>query len=307
MSQDLLSVELPLAADEIPLDQAPPFDLRPFGRDELDLLTEAEGRIALCLRDIGRNIVSVGKKLMQVQEVLKSEGVFVHWLETRRTFRMSKTSAYRYMAVARTFPNLGNEELAHIDRSALYDLASGSVPPEIRARAIERAAAGERVTHAELQSEVRAWNGHAADKRDVIPDDLRRRMEVPRAVGQAETTRFFLNSALNNLEGLIAHNPRKAAAAIDPETKEVWVARLMRVRGWIGEFLKELVGPEWHGTSSEPLVEKVVAEKEAKRLLTNHRRREARKARKAYTADLRKPRARKPRLSVVEPDQENGP
>jgi hypothetical protein len=281
---ELLSVELPLAPDELaPAEGLTPFALGQLGAEKLAVVTEEETRIALDLNEIGRRIVSVGQRLLRVQAVLKDERAFVHWLQTRRTFALSKSSAYRYMEVARTFPNLGNEELAHIDRSALYTLASRSIPPEIRAHALSRAASGERVTHKQVQSDIQAWrHGPRVDPKDVVPAELRRRMEVPPEVSEAELLRMELNSAIGFFRSLVMKRrlPREMADAIDPETKELMIADLSRIRDWINDLLAAVETLEWRGTSSEPLVDEMIARKEAGRLLRNQRQREARKFRK---------------------------
>lgn len=92
------------------------------------------------------DLYHIGANLLEAQELLEY-GEFLPWIQTE--FGMSKSSAYRFMDVARTFkdklPNLGNLTIA---ASALYQLASPDTPKEAREEALELAFAGERITNA---------------------------------------------------------------------------------------------------------------------------------------------------------------
>jgi len=82
-----------------------------------------------------------------------SDETFLAWI--RAEFEWSQSSAYRFMDVTRAFPNLGRHEGAElIDVSALYLLARPSTPEPVREAALERAAAGERVSHAAVKDQL---------------------------------------------------------------------------------------------------------------------------------------------------------
>lgn len=95
-------------------------------------------------------VVEIGKHLIEMKEVL-GHGNFLPWIESE--FRWSERAARNFMQVAEAFKSAKFADLA-IDTSALYVLAAPSTPEPVRAQMIERAEAGERITHSMARSAV---------------------------------------------------------------------------------------------------------------------------------------------------------
>jgi hypothetical protein len=93
------------------------------------------------LRNTARNIIDAGKALQAVKERLE-HGQFSEWIETE--FGWSIRSAERYMAVAAKYDSVSYLERFNV--TALYQLASPSMPDEVEEAIMDRAAAGEDIT-----------------------------------------------------------------------------------------------------------------------------------------------------------------
>lgn len=96
------------------------------------------------------NIIAMGNHLITVKSLLP-EGQFTSWLKME--FDWSERSAQRLMSVALAFTP---DKLAgvQIDPSALYVLSAPSTPEDVREKALDRAEAGERITHQKAQELV---------------------------------------------------------------------------------------------------------------------------------------------------------
>jgi Protein of unknown function (DUF3102) len=94
----------------------------------------------------GQAIVLIGEKLAGVKARLE-HGLYGEWLD--KEFAWSERTARNYVQVFETFGKSAKfaDISRHIDRSATYLLAAPSTPQEARDEAIEKAEAGERVTH----------------------------------------------------------------------------------------------------------------------------------------------------------------
>jgi hypothetical protein len=123
-------------------------------RSEVELSTarihQLERRTSEALIEIGRHLVAVKEKL--------EHGRFTEWLTCE--FGWTYETARRFMKVAAVFGE--NTQIVCFAPSALYALASGTVPDEIREEFIERAASGETITHKKVQAELRERKGTAA-------------------------------------------------------------------------------------------------------------------------------------------------
>jgi hypothetical protein len=120
-----------------------------FNYDTLDAETrivvqQRTGEIKALMKRTAQDIIEIGEKLIDVKARLP-HGEFGSWLEAE--FEWTSETARRFMNVADKFKNnkLLNLEIAP---SALYLLAAPSTPDEARQAAIDRAEAGERITHA---------------------------------------------------------------------------------------------------------------------------------------------------------------
>lgn len=113
-----------------------------------DVITIPDATVAEHAADIKRlaarssqDIIEIGLRLIAVKELLP-HGQFIPWIEAE--FGWSYQSAARFMSVARSFGEISHGE--RFDANALYALASGNVPEEVREDFIERASGGERIT-----------------------------------------------------------------------------------------------------------------------------------------------------------------
>lgn len=139
--------------------------LRQFDYTQLDsetriVVQQRTGEIKVLMRRTAQGIIEIGEKLIEVKSRLP-HGAFGRWLESE--FEWGTAQAARFMQVAERF---GGGEIYQIDKfapSALYLLAAPSTPDEVRAEAISRAEAGERITHQvaqEMAAVHRNGNGH---------------------------------------------------------------------------------------------------------------------------------------------------
>jgi phage N-6-adenine-methyltransferase len=95
------------------------------------------------MESAGRSFVFACRNLQRIHKtLLYTRPGFVEYIAAKPG--MSKSTAYRMIDVAKMFPNLGNISAAP---SALYLLAAPSTPEPARIEAIERAEAGEVITH----------------------------------------------------------------------------------------------------------------------------------------------------------------
>lgn len=105
-------------------------------------LTDQADAIRFEYTQAAQNIVSIGQRLMEVQDRLEY-GEFMLWVKDE--FGWSKSQAYRFIDTAKNFldfPTLGN-----FDKSALYLLSAPSTPEPARVEAKQLAATGKPVTH----------------------------------------------------------------------------------------------------------------------------------------------------------------
>lgn len=107
-----------------------------------------------------QNIVEIGQRLTEVQSRLPGTQ-FDAWLNDE--FGWSRRTAFQMMAVFRRFGS-AKSALTTIAPSALYLLASDSTPDEIRDQFIERAKAGEKITHKAVKAKVEHVKSNSSDK-----------------------------------------------------------------------------------------------------------------------------------------------
>lgn len=96
------------------------------------------------LRHTAQNIREIGQRLVDVRSRLKY-GQFDSWLKFE--FDWSRRTAYNFINVYETFGNCANFAQITIPISALYLLAAPSTPLKIRSEFLERAMAGQKVSH----------------------------------------------------------------------------------------------------------------------------------------------------------------
>jgi Protein of unknown function (DUF3102) len=109
------------------------------------------------LRQTVQTIWIVGKKLVEVRSQIEL-WQFSSWLQVE--FDWSRRTAYNFINVYEAFPELGCAKFARVDISisALYLLAAPSTQPAIRHDFLNRALAGEYVTHKVIQTAIQVVN-----------------------------------------------------------------------------------------------------------------------------------------------------
>ncbi len=104
-----------------------------------ETVKEATARIKARLSRTAEDIIEIGRDLIAVKKAL-GHGRFLDWIDDE--FGMSDQTARRFMHVAEAFGDKINTVL-NLPQAVLYELAAPSMPPAIRAEAIERAVQGE--------------------------------------------------------------------------------------------------------------------------------------------------------------------
>lgn len=191
---------------------------------------EAAERIKLRLRRSAEDIIEIGRDLVAVQGSI-GHGNFLPWIEAE--FGMSKTTAYKFMDVAKVYggklPPSGN-----FDLSALYELAAPKTPLEVREEIERMIEAGEVVTKAtvaNLKAEAEAakrgktlaeQDAEAAEEKAATlqagADELVS-VEVSKAVNRI---RYDYEAELKALKDQVtALRQPKAAETIDNDTGKV--------------------------------------------------------------------------------------
>lgn len=119
-----------------------PFDYGQLDPESRIVIQQKTTEIKERMRRAAQDIVDIGQRLLEVKARLP-HGQFGDWLATE--FTWSEATAGRYMSVAKTMPQIPHG--ADFESKALYILASPATPAEARAEALERAAAGEKITN----------------------------------------------------------------------------------------------------------------------------------------------------------------
>mgnify|MGYP005852895145 CR=1 FL=1 len=150
-------------ADELKAEKGRKLDgtsLAVFSYDALDTETrivvqQKTSEIKTLMRRTAQDIIDIGGKFAEVRDLLRHNktGGFEGWLDAEG---WKKQFAYNCMAVHVTFANSPNFGQLDIAASALYLLVSPSTPDAAREEAIQRAEAGETITHKAAQTIVAA-------------------------------------------------------------------------------------------------------------------------------------------------------
>lgn len=119
------------------------FDYTALGVEARVVVQQRTGEIKTLMRRAAQDIVDIGLKLIEIKDRLP-HGAFLPWL--RAEFEWSDDTARRFMQVAERFGH--KPQLVRFAPSALYLLAAPPTPEEARVEALERAGAGEEITHA---------------------------------------------------------------------------------------------------------------------------------------------------------------
>ena len=115
------------------------FDYSSFDDETVSFVQEKTKEIRRLLRRSSQDIIDIGSYLIEVKNKL-GHGNFYNWLDAE--FDWSYTSAGRFMSVANRFKSFSVGDL-DIMPTALYELASSSVPEEAVTEAFELAQTGQ--------------------------------------------------------------------------------------------------------------------------------------------------------------------
>lgn len=193
-----------------------------FDYAALDLETRSElqgwtSEIKGLVRQTADNVVCIGRRLTASKEKL-GHGRFEDWL--RAEFGWSLYSARRFMQVYRQFKTHKLCDL-NIAISALYLLARPSTPEEARQEALEKARAGETITHSAAKEIV---TGHTIDiEAEVLAED----QESPASIQPPPKTVSRSASKRDQIKKAVA-TPTETEPASPPEFKVGDRIRILR-------------------------------------------------------------------------------
>lgn len=120
------------------------FDYTSLDQATRSLVEKRTNEIKGIIRQTAQGVIIIGLKLNECKSEL-GHGTFGKWVKAE--FGWGTTTAWKMMRVANTF-KISQCENLNIATSALYLLAEPSTPEEARQEALERAAQGETITHA---------------------------------------------------------------------------------------------------------------------------------------------------------------
>ena len=124
------------------------FDYEILAPDQRVMVQQRTGEIRERLRRSAQDIWEIGRKLVEVRSCLKY-GQFDVWLKAE--FGWSRRTAYNFINVYEAFQDCANLAQVDIATSVLYLLAAPSTPTEVREEVLQRAKAGDRVTHKDVR------------------------------------------------------------------------------------------------------------------------------------------------------------
>ena len=125
------------------IEQSTLFDYTALDAEARIVVQQRTSEIKTLMRRAAQDIIDIGQKLIEVKATL-GYGRFGPWLEAE--FEWNERTARRFIQVAEQFKT-DKLSVLQIAPSALYLLAAPSTPDEAREEALNRAEAGERITH----------------------------------------------------------------------------------------------------------------------------------------------------------------
>lgn len=140
------------------------FDYARLDTETRIVVQQRTEEIRVLVRRSAQDIIDIGTKLIEIKARL-GHGNFGTWLDAE--FGWNWKTATSLMNVATKFVNFTN--LNQFAPSALYLLAAPSTPEDARSEAMERADAGETITHAVAQTIVREYRTENAPPSIEIP------------------------------------------------------------------------------------------------------------------------------------------
>ncbi|MEM8506107.1 MAG: DUF3102 domain-containing protein, partial [Cyanobacteria bacterium P01_D01_bin.1] len=133
------------------------------------VVQQRTGEIRERLRRSAQDVWEIGQKLSDVRARLKY-GQFLTWIKTE--FGWSQRTAYNFINVYETFGDrFANLAKVNIATSLLYQLASPSVPEELREQILRAAEQGETMTAKELKATIQERRLRAAARKQKQTED----------------------------------------------------------------------------------------------------------------------------------------
>ncbi|MEM6452393.1 MAG: DUF3102 domain-containing protein [Cyanobacteria bacterium P01_D01_bin.105] len=128
------------------------FDYDSLDAGQRSIIQQRTGEIRERLRRSAQDVWEIGQKLSDVRSRLKY-GQFLTWIKAE--FGWSQRTAYNFINVYETFGDrFANLAKVNIATSLLYQLASPSVPEELREQILRAAEQGDTMTAKELQATI---------------------------------------------------------------------------------------------------------------------------------------------------------
>lgn len=211
---------------------------------------EAAAKIRVFAHRTVESVMLIGQQLTYVKEMLP-HGAWQPWLETE--FGWGVRQAQRMMNVYWEFGFKKTDTvslLEPIDLKALYLLAAPSTPQEVRDEAVEKAATGERVTHASVKAQLDDLKSRLAQQ---FPEDepakpeltIERKPARPKTddVDPEKQAAFRLDAALGGRLadfGLVDEAPETVARAVKPVMRSKRREQILRLIAWLEDLLNHL-------------------------------------------------------------------
>lgn len=183
----------------------PKFSYGSLSTEDSAFLHDQAESIRGLVRQTAQHIHSIGQSLIAVKERL-GHGRFRSWVETE--FDWSVSTASKFMNVARRFKDC---DIANMDiaASALYVLASSSVPDSALEEVVQRTAAGEKITK-DKADEI---------KKKHLPKDVKKKIDKRTKIGKRQLLLERQESGVI-VEDPLAFSPSTLAIAV--KAGEFW-------------------------------------------------------------------------------------
>jgi len=153
------------------------FDYSDLAPDLAERQRQRAARIISIHRRTVEAAGEIGRELLAAQDEME-RGTFLRWIEGE--LRLSKSSAYRFMDMARSFgeklPTVGSLPL-----TVVHKLAERSTPEPVRAAVLKRIEAGETIQADAIVEEIREAKDEAARQAKAHKEAARRAALTPEA------------------------------------------------------------------------------------------------------------------------------
>lgn len=203
--------------DMLPLAETAPapagFDYTSLAPDIASRQRDRAARIVGIYRKTVEAAGEIGRELLAAQEEME-HGTFLRWVDSE--LRLSKSSAYRFMDVARTFgeklPTVGSLPL-----TVVHKLAERSTPEPVRAAVLRRIEAGETIQAETIVQEIREAKDEARRQAASEREEARRASMTPEQQ-DVEDARKLRGKKAQEAKARV--EARQRAERLDVERKE---------------------------------------------------------------------------------------